>query len=126
MKAPALIPTAMISLCAGTAMAACPGKLASNGPDTTGHFQGGHARASGIAKLPVSRPQELRPKDGTTMPLATKEGGGNKNLATSQQGHRGAATGGKDRRSPCQRQLQRLKWPGAVETPLPRNKPDDR
>ena len=85
MKAPALILTAMISLCAGTAIAACPGKSASNGPDTTGHFQGGHARASGIAKLPVSRPQELRPKDGTTMPLATKEGGGNKNLATSQQ-----------------------------------------
>jgi hypothetical protein len=22
--------------------------------------------------------------------------------------------------------LQKLKWPGAVETPLPRNKPDDR
>jgi hypothetical protein len=35
MKAPALILTAMISLCAGTAMAACPGKSASNGPDTT-------------------------------------------------------------------------------------------
>lgn len=41
-------------------------------------------------------------------------------------GRRGAATGGKDRRSPGGRQLQRLKWPGAVETPLPRNKPDDR
>jgi hypothetical protein len=88
MKAPALILTAMMSLCAGTAIAACPGKSASNRPDTQ--------TTAGISKdgthAPLEQPNSLSQdrknsaqKDGTTMPLATKEGGGNKNLATSQQ-----------------------------------------
>ena len=92
MKAPALIPTAMISLCAGTAMAACPGKLASNGPDTTGHFQGGHARASGIAKLPVSRPQELRPKRRHDNATGDQGGRWQREPGYVSAGRRGAAT----------------------------------
>lgn len=86
MKAPALILTAMISLCAGTAMAACPGKSASNGPDTTAGISkdGTHAPLESPNSLSQDRKNSAQ-KDGTTMPLATKEGGGNKNLATSQQ-----------------------------------------
>jgi hypothetical protein len=88
MKTSALILTAMISLCAGTAMAACPGKSASNGSDTQ--------TTAGIAKdgthAPLESPnsptqdrKDSAQKDGSTMPLASKEGGGDKNLATSQQ-----------------------------------------
>jgi hypothetical protein len=69
-------------------MAACPGKSASNGPDNT--------QTSGISKdgthAPLESPnsatqdrKDSAQKDGSTMPLARKEGGGNKNLATSQQ-----------------------------------------
>ena len=60
-----LILAAAMSLSAGTAFAACPDKSASTTTDTT--------RTAGIAK------------DGSTMPLAGAEGGGDKNLAMSQQ-----------------------------------------
>jgi hypothetical protein len=88
MTSPALILTAMISLCAGTAIAACPDKSASQVPDST--------QTAGISKdgthAPLESPnsptqdrKDSAQKDGSTMPLASKEGGGDKNLATSQQ-----------------------------------------
>lgn len=87
MKTSALIFAALISMSAGTAMAACPEKSASsNGTEQT----------AGISKdgthAPLEEPKSATPdnkdsaqKDGSTMPMATEEGGGNKNLATSQQ-----------------------------------------
>ena len=88
MNTSALILAATISFCAGTAMAACPDKSASSGPDST--------QTAGISKdgthAPLESPnspaqdrKDSAQKDGSTMPLATKEGGGDKNLATSQQ-----------------------------------------
>jgi hypothetical protein len=69
-------------------MAACPDKSASSGRDNT--------QTAGISKdgthAPLESPnsatqdrKDSAQKDGSTMPLATKEGGGDKNLATSQQ-----------------------------------------
>ena len=82
-----LILAASMSLSAGTAFAACPDKSASNNTDTT--------RTAGIAKdgthAPLESPDasakagDPAQKDGSTMPLAGGEGGGDKNLATSQQ-----------------------------------------
>ena len=83
-----LILAAVVSLSAGTALAACPDKTASIvGTDT--------AKTAGISKDGTHAPLEVakapeaaaKPaaKDGNTMPLASDEGGGNKNLATSQQ-----------------------------------------
>ncbi|CAN7341959.1 hypothetical protein [Mesorhizobium sp. LjRoot246] len=84
--------TIAVSLSAGAAIAACPDKSAANaGPDTQ--------QTAGIAKdgthAPLETPKETpkaaenagKPaaKDGSTMPLASAEGGGDKNLATSQQ-----------------------------------------
>jgi hypothetical protein len=83
MKASALIFAAALSLCAGAAMAACPDNSASNATDPN--------QTAGIAKdgthAPLETPDapESAQKDGSTMPLAGQEGGGDKNLATSQQ-----------------------------------------
>nr|WP_051695096.1 hypothetical protein [Mesorhizobium ciceri] len=75
----------MIGLTAGTASATCH--------DTTASIEA----QSGIAKDGTRAPLETDAnagskveggpanKDGNTMPLANQEGGGNKNLATSQQ-----------------------------------------
>jgi hypothetical protein len=88
MKTSALILTAMISLCAGTAMAACPGKSASNGSDaqtTAGITKDGTHAPLESPNSPTQDRKDSAQKDGSTMPLASKEGGGDKNLATSQQ-----------------------------------------
>lgn len=77
-----------LSLSAGAAFAACPDKSAANtGTDTE--------QTAGISKDGTHAPLEApntadnagKPaaKDGSTMPLAGAEGGGDKNLATSQQ-----------------------------------------
>ena len=78
---------ASLSLASGAAFAACPDTSAS-GTDTnkTGAISkdGTHApletpdTQANAAGNPVA-------KDGNTMPLADQEGGGNKDLATSQQ-----------------------------------------
>ncbi|MEQ1954375.1 hypothetical protein [Mesorhizobium sp. CN2-181] len=81
-----LLLAAGLSLAAGTAMAACPNGAAS-GTDMnkTGSISkdGTHAPL----ETPDAQQQAGNPtaKDGATMPLATQEGGGNKDLATSQQ-----------------------------------------
>ncbi len=77
------------TLTSGAAFAACP--------DTTGSVS--NSEHTGIAKdgtraplqtdtqsatTPEANPNPTK-KDGNTMPLALAEGGGNKNLATSQQ-----------------------------------------
>ena len=81
-----LIFAAAVSLSAGTAAAACPDKSAA-ATDTT--------NTAGISKdgthAPLETPDPANSagqpaaKDGNTMPLASQEGGGNKDLATSQQ-----------------------------------------
>ncbi|GLS29435.1 hypothetical protein SAMN04488498_11230 [Mesorhizobium albiziae] len=77
---------AVAALFAGSAGAACPD------PDTTASIN--DKSSTGIAKDGTHAPlendasamqNEPVKKDGKTMPLATEEGGGNKNLATSQQ-----------------------------------------
>jgi hypothetical protein len=88
MKMASLAITIAVSLSAGAAIAACPDKSAANaGADTQ--------QTAGIAKdgthAPLETPKAAdnagKPaaKDGSTMPLAGAEGGGDKNLATSQQ-----------------------------------------
>ena len=84
---PSLVVAAAVSLSATTAFAACPDKTGSIG-DTS-------AKAEGISKDGTHAPLEAakapdataKPaaKDGGTMPLASGEGAGNKDLATSQQ-----------------------------------------
>ena len=87
MKTSVFIFAALISMSAGTAMAACPDKSASS-HDTE--------QTAGISKdgthAPLEKPKSATTdnktsaqKDGSTMPMASEEGGGNKNLATSQQ-----------------------------------------
>ena len=84
---PLMFATAL-SVCAGAAIAACPDKSASAAAtDTT--------KTAGISKdgthAPLETPDSTNSagkpvaKDGNTMPLASEEGGGNKDLATSQQ-----------------------------------------
>jgi hypothetical protein len=78
-----LLLVATLSLSAGTAMAACPDTSATS-TDTN--------KTAGIAKDGTNAPMEgaepsanTPAKDGGTMPLATDEDSGNKDLATSQQ-----------------------------------------
>ncbi|ADV12914.1 hypothetical protein EN962_26180 [Mesorhizobium sp. M7A.F.Ca.CA.001.09.2.1] len=88
MKMTSLMVAIAMSLSAGSAIAACPDKSASNTGTDAGQTagiskDGTHApletpKAMGNANKPAA-------KDGTTMPLAGAEGGGDKNLATSQQ-----------------------------------------
>ncbi|MER9330228.1 hypothetical protein NKJ26_01575 [Mesorhizobium sp. M0152] len=104
MKKASLIIAIAVSLSAGSAIAACPDKSAVNaGTDTQQTAgiskDGTHApletpkatvtpKATGNAGKPAA-------KDGSTMPLAKAEGGGNKNLATSQQDIEAQQHGGK-------------------------------
>jgi hypothetical protein len=79
-----LLLAATLSLAAGTAMAACPDTSAA-GTDMN--------KVAGIDKDGTQAPMEgaepgaanTPAKDGSTMPLGTDKGGGNKDLATSQQ-----------------------------------------
>lgn len=74
-----LIAATALALCATAAIAACPEKDQSN---TAGISKDGtHAPLEG----PKQDAAEAPAKDGNTMPLANQEGGGNKNLATSEQ-----------------------------------------
>jgi hypothetical protein len=84
-----LLTSAMIGLTSGAAMATCH--------DTTASIES--EAQTGIAKDGTRAPLETDTaanaegrveggpanKDGNTMPLADQEGGGNKNIATSQQ-----------------------------------------
>jgi hypothetical protein len=77
-----LLATAL-SFAGGTALAACPDTSATS-TDTN--------KTAGIAKDGTNAPMEgaepsanTPAKDGGTMPLATEQAGGNKDLATSQQ-----------------------------------------
>lgn len=78
--------TAAAALFAGQAIAACPdtGTTASvNGETSTGIAKDGtHAP---LESNDTAATAESPAKDGKTMPLASQEGGGNKDLATSQQ-----------------------------------------
>lgn len=70
-----------LSFSAGAALAACPDP--GSDPTTTAGISkdGTHAPL----EAPKTEAEQLANKDGKTMPLATEEGGGDKNLATSQQ-----------------------------------------
>ena len=78
-----LLLAATLSLAAGTAMAACPDTSAGTDMNETAAIakDGTHAPLEGADTGAANTPA----KDGSTMPLATEEGGGNKDLATSQQ-----------------------------------------
>ncbi|MER8442791.1 hypothetical protein NKH52_06250 [Mesorhizobium sp. M1066] len=88
MKMASLTIAIAMSLSAGSAIAACPDKSASNARTDA-------EQTAGISKDGTHAPLETpkasdstgKPaaKDGATMPLAGAEGGGDKNLATSQQ-----------------------------------------
>ena len=76
--------TALVGFAAAPALAACPDT------DTTASIN--DKASTGIAKDGTHAPMESDAaksdpamKDGKSMPLATEEGGGNKDLATSQQ-----------------------------------------
>ncbi len=76
---------ATFSLMASAAMADCPGSTAGTDMNKTGAIakDGTHAPM----ETPDAQAQAGNPaaKDGKSMPLAGEEGGGDKNLATSQQ-----------------------------------------
>lgn len=77
-----MIIAAAFSLFAGTAFAACPDTSAGVDTGTTAGIE----KDGSLAPLqtPEAGTQPVV-KDGKTMPLADHEGGGDKNLATSQQ-----------------------------------------
>ena len=82
-----LLIAATLSLISGVAMADCPDKTASN-LGTDANKTAGIAKDGTHAPLESNKPADsgtAAQKDGQTMPLANQEGGGNKNLATSQQ-----------------------------------------
>jgi hypothetical protein len=105
----AFIALAMTSFAAVPAAADCLDKnttaSTSEQPKVGIAKDGTHAPLEGDAKTALNvNPAQ---KDGKTMPLATEEGGGNKNLATSQQdveaqqkGGETAAAAAKDDRCP--------------------------
>src|SRR5687768_10167525 len=77
-----LLLAATLSLGAGTAMAACPDTAPSADTNKTGAI----AKDGTHAPMESADPSKnTTAKDGGTMPLASEEGGGNKDLATSQQ-----------------------------------------
>ncbi|MDX0716430.1 hypothetical protein GOD67_27390 [Sinorhizobium medicae] len=92
MKVIATILTAIsiAGLVSGTATAACKDGTST---DTTASI---NADKPGIAKDGTTAPLETEnnaSKDGETMPLANQQGGGDKNLATSQQDAEAQQTG---------------------------------
>jgi hypothetical protein len=74
-----LLLATLLSLATSAAIAACPdtNKTAGISKDGT------HAPLEGVE--PGAAASNAPQKDGATMPLASEEGGGNKDLATSQQ-----------------------------------------
>ena len=84
-----LLATSMLGLASETAFAACDDKTAS----ITNDAQAGIAKDGTHAPLETDTSADTKgsaegdpaTKDGNTMPLANQEGGGDKNLATSQQ-----------------------------------------
>ncbi|RLP28368.1 hypothetical protein [Mesorhizobium sp. YM1C-6-2] len=78
----ALLLAASLLLGAGTAIAACPNTSAGKDVNKTA----GISKDGSHAPLEGAEPSGNKAaKDGGTMPLATEEGGGDKDLATSQQ-----------------------------------------
>ncbi len=84
-----LLATSMIGLTSGTAFATCHDTTASIDSEAQAGIakDGTHAPLETDATADAEGRVEGGPatKDGNTMPLANQEGGGNKNLATSQQ-----------------------------------------
>jgi hypothetical protein len=72
-------------LASGTAMANCHDKTPSMNDQTASIDNQGIAKDGTHAPLEDSAGAEPANKEGGTMPLASGQGGGNKNLATSQQ-----------------------------------------
>ncbi|MEK1886905.1 MAG: hypothetical protein AAAB35_04850 [Phyllobacterium sp.] len=98
MKAIAPIMAAALAFASGTALAACPTTTGSvNSQPQQGIAKDGtHAPLENAANSEAQQgaastgtttnsTSQTPQKDGQTMPLAGKEGGGDKNLATSQQ-----------------------------------------
>jgi hypothetical protein len=81
-----MIAASILALANGSTLAACPSKTGSLGMQAhTGISKdGSHAPLEANKPGTPANPNVIR-KDGTTMPLAKQEGGGDKNLATSQQ-----------------------------------------
>ena len=83
-----LLATSMLGLASETAFAACDDKTASITNDAQAGIakDGTHAPLETDATADAEGSVEGGPatKDGNTMPLANQEGGGYKNLATSQ------------------------------------------
>lgn len=79
----------LAALTAGPTLAACPDKTTTSSTDSSGKPRGGISQDGTHAPLEASKnnPQANNQpqKGGDTMPLATGQGGGNKDLATSQQ-----------------------------------------
>ncbi len=96
---PMMAAVAAITFMSGTALAACPEITGSVKPDAQQGVakDGTHAPLENSTNAEVqtgtassgtttsSNPSPTVQKDGQTMPLASTEGGGDKNLATSQQ-----------------------------------------
>jgi hypothetical protein len=84
-----LFATSMLGLTAGTALAECVDTTASIESEAQEGIakDGTHAPLEGQATTDAEGRVEggQANKDGNTMPLASQEGGGDKNLATSQQ-----------------------------------------
>ena len=81
-----------LSFAAGTAMAACPDTSAGVDMSKTA----GISKDGSLAPLEGAEPGANRvAKDGSTMPLAKQQGGGDKNLATSEQDVEAQQKGGK-------------------------------
>jgi hypothetical protein len=97
--ASAMIAIGAIAFASGTALAACPDVTGSVKPDAqTGIAKDGskaplesnansqtQTGAASTGTTTSSSEGQTAKKDGQTMPLANKEGGGDPNLATSQQ-----------------------------------------
>ncbi|MEO4001893.1 hypothetical protein [Mesorhizobium sp. CAU 1732] len=86
MKNRLLIAVAAISMSVGSSFAACPDQSASSSgtEQTTGISKDGTHAPLETPKAENDASNAVK-KDGNTMPLASEEGGGDKNLATSQQ-----------------------------------------
>lgn len=77
-----ILAAAAFGLTVGTASAACPDTGAMGDKTNSIAKDGTHAPLETPDRTAAENPVK---KDGQTMPLANQEGGGNKNLATSQQ-----------------------------------------
>lgn len=79
----------LVALTGGATFAACPDKTTTSSTDSSGKARPGISQDGTHAPLEsnANKPDAGKPpqKGGNTMPLATEQGGGNKDLATSQQ-----------------------------------------